>query len=164
VAATQLGILYKCSIMKPLIILIITFVLSFLGILIFTGKYNFPLAGRIAMCVMLISTGIAHFVYTNGMTMMLPEFVPFRKPLVYITGMMEIIAAVALLVPSLQLVTAIFLIAFFIALLPANIYAAHNHIDYEKATYDGDGLHYLWFRVPLQVLFIVWIYLSAIRF
>ncbi|MDI3321850.1 DoxX family protein [Pinibacter soli] len=150
--------------MKPLIILITTFILSFLAILILTGKYNFPLAGRIAMCVMLISTGIAHFVYTNGMIMMLPKFIPLRKPLVHLTGIMEIVAAITLLIPSWQFVTAIFLIAFFIVLLPANIYAAYNHINYEKATYDGDGLNYLWFRVPLQILFIVWIYLSAIRF
>lgn len=150
--------------MKPLIILITTFVLSFLAILIFTGKYNYPLAGRIAMGVMLISTGIAHFVYTNGMMMMLPEIIPFRKPLVYFTGILEIAAAIALLVPSWQFVTAILLIAFFIVLLPANIYAAYNHINYEKATFDGDGLNYLWFRVPLQILLIVWVYLSAIRF
>lgn len=150
--------------MKPLIILTVTFILSFLAILIFTGKYNFSLAGRIAMCVMLISTGIAHFVYTNGMAMMLPEFIPFRKSFVYFTGILEIVAAIALLVPSLQFATAIFLISFFIVLLPANIYAAYNHINYEKATFDGDGLSYLWFRVPLQILFIVWIYLSAIRF
>ncbi|MDH7462727.1 hypothetical protein QEG73_15650 [Chitinophagaceae bacterium 26-R-25] len=150
--------------MKPLIILIATFVLSFLAILIFTGKYNFPLAGRIAMCVMLISTGIAHFVYTDGMMMMLPKIIPFRKPLVYLTGIMEVAAAIALLVPSFQFVAAVFLIAFFILLLPANIYAAYHHINYEKATFDGDGLNYLWFRVPLQILFIVWIYLSAIKF
>jgi uncharacterized membrane protein len=112
---------------------------------------------------MLISTGIAHFVYTNGMTMMLPEFFPFKKSLVYVTGILEIIAALALLVPSLQFVTAVFLIAFFVVLLPANIYAACNHINYEKATHDGDGLNYLWFRVPLQVLFILWIYFSAVR-
>ncbi|MBV4359663.1 DoxX family protein [Pinibacter aurantiacus] len=150
--------------MKPLIILIATFALSFLAILLFTGKYNFPLAGRIAICVMLISTGIAHFVYTNGMTMMLPEFIPFRKSLVYLTGILEIAAAVALLIPSWQFAAAVFLIAFLVVLLPANIYAAYNHINYEKGTFDGDGLNYLWFRVPLQVLFIVWIYLSAIRF
>jgi uncharacterized membrane protein len=162
--AWQSGTLCKSSTMKPLLILIITFVLSFLAILLFTGKYDFSLAGRISMCVMLISTGIAHFIYTDGMTMMLPEFIPFRKLLVYVTGIMEIIASVALLIPSWQFAAAIFLIAFFVVLLPANIYAAYNHINYEKATYDGDGLNYLWFRVPLQVLFIVWIYLSAIRF
>jgi uncharacterized membrane protein len=148
--------------MKPLIILLSAFVLSFLAILIFSAKFNFPLSGRIAMCVMLISTGLAHFVYTNGMMMMLPGFIPFRKALVYITGIMEIAAAVALLVPSLQFATAVFLLLFFIVLLPANIYAAYNHIDYEKATLNGEGLNYLWFRVPLQVLFIVWVYLSAI--
>ena len=150
--------------MKPLLILLITFALSFLAIVIFTGKYDFPLAGRIAMCVMLISTGIAHFVYTTGMTIMLPNFIQFRKPLVYITGIMEMAGGIALLVPYLKFSAGVFLIVFFVVLLPANIYAAYNRINYEKGTYDGDGLNYLWFRVPLQILFIVWVYFSAIRF
>jgi uncharacterized membrane protein len=49
-------------------------------------------------------------------------------------------------------------------LLPANIKAAKEHIDYQKGNFEGSGLKYLWFRMPLQILFILWIYLSAIKF
>jgi uncharacterized membrane protein len=55
------------------------------------------------------------------------------------------------------------LILFFILILPANIYAAVRHIDYQKATTEGNGLHYLWFRVPLQLLFIAWAYFFAVK-
>jgi len=48
-------------------------------------------------------------------------------------------------------------------LLPANIYAALKHVDYQRGTFEGSGTNYLWFRVPLQVLFILWTYLSVIR-
>jgi uncharacterized membrane protein len=55
------------------------------------------------------------------------------------------------------------LIVFFVLLLPANINAAIKHIDYQKGTFEGQGLNYLWFRIPLQILFIVWTYMSAIK-
>jgi hypothetical protein len=47
------------------------------------------------------------------------------------------------------------LIIFFVVMLPANINAAVKHIDYQKGTTDGSGVNYLWFRVPLQVFFIL---------
>ena len=56
-----------------------------------------------------------------------------------------------------------FLIVFFILILPVNINAALRHIDYEKGTYEGPGTKYLWFRIPLQVLFILWVYWFALR-
>jgi hypothetical protein len=33
-----------------------------------------------------------------------------------------------------------------------------------REAFDGNGLNYLWFRVPLQILFIVWVYFSLIIF
>ena len=126
-------------------------------------RYDFALAGVIAMSVMLVFISIGHFVYTKGMLMMIPGFIPFRKELVYITGIIEVAAAVGLLIPGLRIMTAWFLIVFFILLLPANIYAATRHIDYQKGTLEGPGATYLWFRVPLQILFILWVYFAAIE-
>ena len=37
-----------------------------------------------------------------------------------------------------------------------------QQLDYQKATYDGNGLTYLWFRVPLQILFILWAFVSRL--
>lgn len=149
--------------MKPLLVLIVTFLISLLVLRLVRGDYHFALSGRIAMAVMLVFTSIAHFAFTKGMSMMLPEFVPYKTEMVYLTGVIEIVAAVGLLVPSVRVPVAWFLIAFFILLLPANIYAAVKHVDYEKATFAGNGLRYLWFRIPLQIFFIAWTYISAIR-
>ncbi len=149
--------------MKPLLILISVFAISLLANKIFNGNFEFALSGRIAMSAMLLFTAIGHFVFTKGMSMMLPNFIPFKTELVYVTGIIEIIAAIGLFIPNFRTVTAWLIIAFFILLLPANIYAAIKHIDYQKATFDGNGLAYLGFRIPLQILFIVWTYLSAIK-
>ena len=150
--------------MKPLIVLITTFLITLLIIKFSRGTYQFTISGRVAMSVMLVFTAIGHFVFTKGMAMMLPDFVPCKTKMVYITGIIEVIAAIGLLIPKLRVVTAWCLILFFVLLLPVNIYSAIKHIDYQNATYNGYGLSYLWFRVPLQTLFIVWVYITAIRY
>lgn len=149
--------------MKPLIVLLTVFAISLLTIKFVRGNFEFALSGRIAMAAMLVFTAIAHFAFTKGMAMMLPDFIPYKTEVVYLTGIIEIAAAIGLFIPSFSVITAWLLIAFFILILPANIYAAINHIDYQNGTFDGNGLYYLWFRIPLQILFIVWTYLSAIK-
>lgn len=143
--------------MKPLLVLLAAFMLAIIGLRLLTGEWNWVLAGNIAMAIMLLFTAIGHFVFTKGMTMMLPDFIPFKKELVYLTGLIEVVAAAGLLIPSLRQMTAGFLVVFFVLLLPANVYAAYKRVDYQKGTYDGEGLRYLWFRVPLQLLFIGWV-------
>lgn len=142
--------------MKPLIVLLGSFVISFFAIRIFLGAYDLAFAGRIALSVMLLFTAIAHFAFTKGMSMMIPGNLPFKNGLVRFTGIIEILAAIGLQIAALRELTGILLILFFVAILPANIYAAFKHIDYREGTYTGKGPAYLWFRVPLQVLFITW--------
>jgi len=148
--------------MKPLIVLITVFIISFLVINFFFPDVNYKLAGCIAMSVMLFFTGIAHFKYTKGMVLMMPGFMPLKEAWVYFTGIIEMAAAVGLLIPSLKTTTSWLLILFFVLILPANIHSAFQHIDYEKGTQDGKGSSYLWFRIPLQLLFIGWVYYFGI--
>ncbi|MEO6150494.1 MAG: hypothetical protein ABIN95_03260 [Mucilaginibacter sp.] len=147
--------------MKPLIVLISSFILAYIFILAFNIPGGYKFAGRIAMAGMLLFTAIGHFAFTKGMVMMIPPVIPFKKAIVYITGVLEIAAAVCLLIPQYAEVIGWLLIAFFILLIPANISAAMRKVDYQKGTYDGDDVSYLWFRVPLQALFILWTYIST---
>lgn len=148
--------------MKPLYVLISVFIISLLATRFIAGNFDYVLSGRLAMSFMLLFTAIGHFAFTKGMTMMMPGFIPFKKLLVYLTGVIEIAAAAGLLLPSFLHTTAWLLIIFFMLILPANINAAIQHIDYQKGTYEGPGTGYLWFRVPLQVLFIGWVYWFAL--
>src|SRR5690606_776566 len=149
--------------MMPLIVLLAAFFLSLLLLKWIHNQFLLALAGRIAMSVMLFFTAVGHFAFTEGMALMIPSFVPFKQEMVYFTGVVEIAGAVGLLVPRLSTLTAWLLISFFILVLPANIYAALQHVDYQNATVNGQGPDYLWFRIPLQFLFIIWVYLSVIR-
>jgi uncharacterized membrane protein len=149
--------------MKPLVVLLSSFVIAIFVIKIINKEYNFALSARIAMSVMLCFTAIGHFAFTNGMSMMIPQFIPFKTNLVYLTGLFEILLAIGLLIPKLKVISGWTLIIFLLFMLPANIYASIYNIDYQKGTFNGNGLSYLWFRIPLQFLFIAWTYFSSIR-
>ncbi|MCW3074685.1 MAG: putative rane protein [Flaviaesturariibacter sp.] len=156
--------LFNLKRMKPLIVLIGVFGITLVVTKIFQGRYKFLLSGRIALSAMLVFTAMAHFAFTQGMTMMLPSFIPYKTEVIYLTGAIEFAAAIGVLIPRLKAVTAFLLIVFFLLILPANIYAALNHINYQKATYDGSGTNYLWVRIPLQMLFMLWTYIFVIKF
>ncbi|WP_448606980.1 DoxX family protein [Paenimyroides ceti] len=148
--------------MKPLIILLTVFAVTFLIIKILSGNYEWTLSGRIAMSAMLLFTAIGHFMFTKGMSLMIPDCIPLKSAIVYLTGAVEIILAIGILLPNYQILTGWLLIIFLLLVLPANIYASMKHIDYQKATFDGNGLPYLWIRIPLQIVFLVWTYFSTI--
>ncbi len=149
--------------MKPLIVLAGTFTITLLILKILGKKMNYSLAGRLAMLCMLTFTAIGHFAFMDGMQAMVPTLIPFKKEIVFITGIMEIVFGTALLFPQYQKQTGWLLIAFFILILPANINAALHQIHYQTGSLDGPRTNYLWFRVPLQLFFMVWVYLSTNR-
>lgn len=149
--------------MKPLIVLLTTFVVSTILYRITSGTFQVAMAARIAMAVMLVFTAIGHFKFPEGMALMIPKSIPFKLEMIYLTGVLEIAGAIGLLVPGWRGVTGWCLILFFLLILPANIHAALHHVNFEKAGQDGPGPAYLWFRIPLQALFIGWIYFSTLR-
>lgn len=148
--------------MKPLFVLLILFTLLLGVTKCFTGKVNVHRSGRLALAGMLVFTSMGHFLYTEGMSLMVPPWVPARASLVYISGAWEIIAAIGLLSPRWREFTAVLLIVFFLLVLPLNIYAAFLQVDYEAANYQGRGLAYLWFRVPFQFFLIGWVYIFVL--
>jgi uncharacterized membrane protein len=150
--------------MKPLLILLIVFIISIIISKVACGNYNFALSGRISLAAMLVFTAIGHFAFNKGMSLMVPDPIPFKAELIYLTGVLEILFAASLFFPAYRISAGWLIIAFLLLVLPFNIYASLKHIDYQKATFDGNGIGYLWFRIPLQVLFILWTYLSAIKY
>src|SRR5215831_17799390 len=118
------------------------------------------LRGRIGFALVFVFTAIGHFVKTSEMTQMLPVSAPMRVPLIWVTGVFELLAAIAILVPPLSRFTGIALCVFLLLVLPSNVYAAFQRIDFGG---HGGGPTYLLVRVPLQLFLIGWIYWFAIR-
>ena len=148
--------------MKPLVVLLGVFALLAGGTYVLHGTANYVLAGNGAMAAMLVFTGVAHFAFTKGMMQMLPDFLPAKKAWILATGVIEIAAAAGLLIPALRPLTAWLLMAFFVLILPGNIIAARRHLNYQTGAFDGPGLRYLWFRIPLQLFFIAWTWYFAL--
>ncbi|GEP93407.1 Uncharacterized membrane protein [Chitinophaga terrae (ex Kim and Jung 2007)] len=148
--------------MKPLIVLLSITLLAIVVYLVLGKDPDYMHAGRIGMGSMLLFTALGHFLYKKGMTQMMPAAIPYKEFWVVATGIIEILAAIALFFSLATTLTGWLLILFFICLLPANINAAINRIDYQRPEGIGPGVSYLWFRIPLQVLFIVWVYWTCI--
>ena len=143
--------------MKPLLVIAALFLLS-LGVTTLWGKPDAMLSGRIAMSGMLLFAAMGHFKFTTGMMMMLPRVIAGKRLIILTSGFLEIAGAAGILIPATARLTGSCLIMFFILILPSNIYAAIHRVNYEKADHSGRGLSYLWFRIPFQLLLILWVY------
>ena len=149
--------------MKPLVVLLIVYV----AILAFGSHTTFDkgniFAGNVAMAEMLLFTAIGHFKFKTSMAAMIPLFIPKKVEIVIITGILEILFAIGLSLEITRYYTGIALIIFLLAILPANIYAAKNQINYENLFKAGPGVKYLWFRIPFQFFLIGWVWYFSVR-
>lgn len=149
--------------MKPLFVLLSTFLVALLVFKFKQDRYNLAYSARIAISIMLLFTALGHFLFTTGMAMMLPDFIPLKKEVIYFTAIIEVLGAIGLHLSNHRVIAAWLLILFLILILPANIKASIEGLNYQTGTYDKQDSYYLWFRIPLQIVFIIWIYISAIR-
>lgn len=131
------------------------------GLLAITQRpYRIRTAGCIAFAALFVFTGISHFALADGMVRMLPEWVPRRYPIIYITGIVEIILGFSLLWPSIRRISGLLTLAFLVAVLPSNVYAALNSVDF-GGNINGPG--YLFFRILLQFFLLWWVWFMAVR-
>ena len=85
----------------------------------------------------------------------MPDYLPWHLPLVYISGLAEMVGGVGLLIRKIRTAASWFLILLLVAVFPANVDSAVN-----GAQFRGEQIAawVLWARLPLQGLLIVWIY------
>lgn len=150
--------------MKPLIVLVSVFALSMLFSYAFHQREDLYFSGRLALCVMLLFTSIAHFVFIKGMILMVPPFIPnpLKKLIILITGIIEIAGAAGIMIYETRVTAGYLLVIFLIAMLPANVYATQRRVNMEEGDFSGPGIYYLIFRIPMQLFLIVWTYYFAI--
>ena len=97
--------------------------------------------------------GAAHLVGPEPFVQHLPDWVPTRYGLVYVTGLVEIGLGLALVArPAWRASAGRLLALYLLAVWPANVYVAVAGVDV-----DGQpGGAYAWIRLPLQLLFVAW--------
>ena len=110
-------------------------------------------AARWLMVAFMVASGIGHFVVTDSYAAMVPASFPSPRLLVWVSGAAELAGGIGLVIPSWRRAASIGLVALLIAIFPANINMAVNHVS-------PPGMHIsplaLWLRLPFQALFIAW--------
>lgn len=89
----------------------------------------------------------------------MPEYLPWHKPLVLISGFFEIAGGIGLMISSLQTFATWGLILLLLAVFPANIEMFRKY--YRKRGFTP----FVWallFRLPLQFVVIGWVYWAGV--
>ncbi|MDB9527667.1 hypothetical protein PN498_16850 [Oscillatoria sp. CS-180] len=146
--------------MVVLVVLLSVFTVTWGLLAIAQRPQRIRTAGCIAFAALFIFTGISHCALAKGMVQMLPAWVPGRYPILYITGIIEIVLGLGFLRPSVRRLSGLLTLAFLIAVFPSNIYAALNSVDFGG---NVNGPDYLFFRVPLQLFLLWWVWFMAVR-
>lgn len=146
--------------MIVLVVLLSVFVVTWGLLAIAQRPHQIRTAGCIAFAALFLFTGISHFALAGGMVQMLPAWLPGRYPIIYLTGIIEIALGLGFLWPSVRRTSGLLTLTFLIAVLPSNLYAALNSVDFGG---NINGPRYLLFRVPLQLFLLWWVWFMAVR-
>ena len=107
--------------------------------------------------VMLLA-GVNHFLNPGFYERIVPPGLPGTEALVYASGVAEIAGALGTMHPRTRRGAGWFLIATLIAVYPANVYMA-----VEAERFADIPRWALWARLPLQFLFVYWVWVATLR-
>src|SRR5215210_4674262 len=110
------------------------------------------LVGQWALAALFVGAGVGHFVATDFFMRIMPPYLPWHRPLVLLSGVIEIALGVLLLVPMTSTFAAWGLIALLIAVFPANI-----HLYLHQEIWPLPPIVHL-LRLPMQAVLILWAY------
>jgi uncharacterized membrane protein len=110
---------------------------------------------RWLLTVGMVIVGVTHFTEPANFVAIVPEVLPAKLALVYISGIAEIAGGLGLILPATRRLAAWGLVALYIAVFPANINMLVNDLplgDKPLETWQ------LWARLPIQLVLIAWAY------
>ncbi len=108
----------------------------------------------------MVAIGITHFTAPAGFVAIVPDALGHKLLLVYLSGVAEICGGLGLLHARTRRLAAIGLILLYVAVFPANVNMAINHLPLGKQEVPTA---LLWLRLPLQLVLIGWAWLYARR-
>lgn len=113
------------------------------------------LIGLYIFALSFFTAGITHFIYDRGFAKMLPEWMPIKLELIYMTGITEWLLSLLLIFPQTRRAAGLATAAFLVLVLPANMYAAIHGIPAPWS--EETPLAFLWIRPLFQPLLIWWV-------
>jgi uncharacterized membrane protein len=141
----------KKFLMVPFIVLIVLFgIFSLVGKIVFPAQFNWLTCLRLALAGMFLLTASAHWGKRhNDLIAMVPPAFPRPDLLVTATGVLEIMGAVGLMLPRTAPYAALGLCLMLLAVFPANVHAARQHLSIA-----GRSVEALLPRALLQLMFL----------
>ena len=91
---------------------------------------------------------------------MLPSFVPARRAVLYVSGVFEILVAIAVVSLPNPSYVGWMIVLYLIAIFPSNVYATIHRIPFGGHSM---GSRYLFARFPLQLLLLLWTYWFCVK-
>lgn len=85
-------------------------------------KRTIKYAGLVLVSLFFLIGGQAHFTQTEFFVSIVPPYVPMPRMVVYVTGVIELVGAVAIWVPAWRSWAGIGLLALTVCVTPANVY------------------------------------------
>jgi len=110
---------------------------------------------RWVLTLFMVAAGVNHFVNPAPYLGMMPDALPAHLALVDLSGVAEILGGLGLILPATRRLAAWGLIALFVAVFPANLNMALNHLPLGTTNVPAWAL---WARLPLQLVLIAWAY------
>lgn len=109
------------------------------------------------LILLLSVAGIIHLVSPETFLITMPEMIPFQIPIILITGILELVLALGLLLKNFRVLSAMVTALYFFAIWPLHFYMALWNIPLGSL----DSPVALWARVVLQIPLIYWAYSLA---
>ncbi|OAQ40728.1 DoxX family protein [Pedobacter psychrophilus] len=106
------------------------------------------------MGIVYLIAGINHFVMPQFYMKIMPPYLPFPLTLIYLSGVLEIISGILLIINKTRKVGAWLIIGLLIAVFPANIQMSIDQYQFLRLMFYLSIL-----RLPFQFLLIYWAYL-----
>jgi uncharacterized membrane protein len=108
---------------------------------------------KFLLAILFVLAGFNHFFNTAFYLRIVPSYLPWHLLLVYLSGLVEIILGILLLIPKFTQLAAWGLMALLVAVFPANVQMVVNHDLFPEYSVEA-----LWVRLPLQVVLIGSVY------
>lgn len=110
------------------------------------------------MGLVYVLAGVTHFTATEFFTQIMPPYLPWHVELVWLSGVIEIVLGILVIVPATRVMAAWGIVLLLIAIFPANLHAAMNDVQltYRPAWMSQPTPAQAWGRLPIQLVLIAW--------
>lgn len=106
------------------------------------------------MGIFYMFAGSMHFLRPDAYMPMMPPYLPWHLFLIYLSGLVEVLVGVGVLIPTTRRLAAWSAILLLIAVFPANIHIALHNVPVFGAEEGAGVLN--WIRLPFQGVLILW--------